>query len=474
MTGSRSIPCVGACLLLLLLIPARGGAQVFTILSDEFQASRPREFPEPGDPLHELFEGLPCNIEIDWPLGGDPKPAGAPPEALLIRYAAYCYDRSWRKTCGAACLQLGSQYLVSILFTDGTKYFFSYQDELVTCSDGTVEFITKKLDTSTIGDTSTPNNRVRIRSELFRDLIGGGSGSQIAGTGAAPVEESSRFAIRAPAGEVLSLLGDEGPFMTGVDEVEIRQGPGGTLDLTGLAPPQPIFVTAQPATLYTDNVLLEPGVSLADLFDPPPTLLPGEDVQEAELVQSSHACQLGAGLDSLSVWVVNKSNNSEDLETLWNDDLGWVTPDVATPSLAPGDAAPVTFDVDVPVEPDPCVEDNVTIDVQPLGGSPISQLTIPVSAGGDVDADGVENTCDLCPEISNPGQGDADLDGRGDPCDNCPGTFNPLQRDTDGDGIGDACAAVAVPALRGWGVGLAAIVLIVASLAARRRSHAVV
>jgi len=95
----------------------------------------------------------------------------------------------------------------------------------------------------------------------------------------------------------------------------------------------------------------------------------------------------------------------------------------------------------------------------------------------DTDADGVLDTCDNCPSVSNAGQADADADGAGDACndgadadadewsnalDVCPNAFDPGQADANGDGVGDACLA-AVPALpqAGWlsilaGVALAA------------------
>ena len=71
---------------------------------------------------------------------------------------------------------------------------------------------------------------------------------------------------------------------------------------------------------------------------------------------------------------------------------------------------------------------------------------------GDSDGDGVPDTNDNCPAMSNPGQVDADGDGQGDACDpdddndsvddavdNCPLAANPDQADLDGDGLGDAC-----------------------------------
>ncbi|MBV1882743.1 MAG: thrombospondin type 3 repeat-containing protein [Pseudomonadales bacterium] len=70
----------------------------------------------------------------------------------------------------------------------------------------------------------------------------------------------------------------------------------------------------------------------------------------------------------------------------------------------------------------------------------------------DNDGDGVPDTTDNCPLISNPQQEDFDGDSLGDACDldddddgvddvvdNCPMNSNPSQQDTDNDEIGDAC-----------------------------------
>jgi len=57
----------------------------------------------------------------------------------------------------------------------------------------------------------------------------------------------------------------------------------------------------------------------------------------------------------------------------------------------------------------------------------------------DLDADGVNDTEDNCPAVTNASQTDADQDDVGDECDNCRDIFNPSQADGDTDGAGDAC-----------------------------------
>ena len=57
----------------------------------------------------------------------------------------------------------------------------------------------------------------------------------------------------------------------------------------------------------------------------------------------------------------------------------------------------------------------------------------------DVDADGLPDCQDNCPQVANPGQEDLDGDLIGDACDPCPVDADPGQPDTDGDEVPDAC-----------------------------------
>lgn len=57
----------------------------------------------------------------------------------------------------------------------------------------------------------------------------------------------------------------------------------------------------------------------------------------------------------------------------------------------------------------------------------------------DTDDDGIADSIDNCPLVSNPSQVDSDSDLLGDLCDNCPTISNPSQIDSDDDGVGDLC-----------------------------------
>lgn len=67
-------------------------------------------------------------------------------------------------------------------------------------------------------------------------------------------------------------------------------------------------------------------------------------------------------------------------------------------------------------------------------------LEPPACDGPDGDGDGIADTCDGCPSVSDPDQRDADRDGVGDACDNCRRVPNFGQDDVDGNGRGNACS----------------------------------
>jgi hypothetical protein len=66
----------------------------------------------------------------------------------------------------------------------------------------------------------------------------------------------------------------------------------------------------------------------------------------------------------------------------------------------------------------------------------------------DADADGRCADVDNCPSVANPNQANGDGDTFGDACDNCPSFASANQTDSDGDGVGDVCdtcSAIANP-----------------------------
>lgn len=57
----------------------------------------------------------------------------------------------------------------------------------------------------------------------------------------------------------------------------------------------------------------------------------------------------------------------------------------------------------------------------------------------DADHDGIPDSTDNCPAVSNSNQADSDSDGVGNSCDNCQNIANSNQADADVDGVGDMC-----------------------------------
>ena len=94
-----------------------------------------------------------------------------------------------------------------------------------------------------------------------------------------------------------------------------------------------------------------------------------------------------------------------------------------------------------------------------------SEFAVTPPEGADTDGDGISDSCDLCPLVSDAAQADSDNDGIGDACDSCPldatndadedglcGFEDPFpldgSNDLDGDGLGyfdDNCPFVANP-----------------------------
>lgn len=62
-----------------------------------------------------------------------------------------------------------------------------------------------------------------------------------------------------------------------------------------------------------------------------------------------------------------------------------------------------------------------------------------LALAADTDGDGVQDTVDNCPLVSNASQANSDSDGVGDACDTCTLVANPDQFDADGDGYGNRC-----------------------------------
>lgn len=113
---------------------------------------------------------------------------------------------------------------------------------------------------------------------------------------------------------------------------------------------------------------------------------------------------------------------------------------------------------------DPCDPDDTVVACADEDDEDDDVLPPPPPAP-DADGDGVPDSTDNCPAVSNTSQADMDSNGIGNACDdidhdtvmdasdNCPTVPNLSQADTDSDGTGDACESVPVTPPSGGGGG---------------------
>jgi len=148
---------------------------------------------------------------------------------------------------------------------------------------------------------------------------------------------------------------------------------------------------------------------------------------------------VGDGVLSLSDWSVGSLTAS-----ILDAEYGRLSIDVTSfVSSLPAGASFIGFNLRSPLE-------GTVLDFDP------SDVILEIVLLPDSDEDGIEDSLDNCPEVSNPFQSDIDLDNIGDVCDatpngdddldevdnaidNCPVTANPSQSDIDLDAAGDLC-----------------------------------
>ncbi len=431
--GRGSVRCTVILLLGVLLL---GAAPAFgATMAEQFQAQRGVTTIGFG-PLGGMFNFLGCNREYAYPAMGGPPP-GTPSGATQVFISRWCENHRWQAACEESCVRSAQNINISIHFGDGSVYVYRFYSSRMNCTNGDYQYF------RSANDEASGIGYHRIRSDSIRRTQSSSARAEV-------VEENSSAAWRAPAGGTLVLGDDAQDTVEDLDDIELCAGSGGTLDLRGLDPTVPVLVTSQPVTIYADNVLLDGGVSLSDLFSPAPTVVAGADRYEVEIAPVSRTCMIGPG-DYMTVLSIHNLSNVDDSITVsLSDELGWLaTSDTVIPIVAGGST---NFDV-VVVAPDPagmCDIDKVTVTATTSDGGS-ADFEFEISADVDLDSDTIPNACDVCWNDIDAGQEDGDTDATGDACDNCPATFNPWQADEDGDGIGDACEGN-VPAVSEWGV----------------------
>jgi hypothetical protein len=202
--------------------------------------------------------------------------------------------------------------------------------------------------------------------------------------------------------------------------------PGVSIDLTGLDGSSPICTTDTPAIIRADTILMDPGVTLNQLFSPPPQVFPGQARVDLKLTLKAYPRLQAPAPDVATYSIVSLGNTPVPVSMDWSDTLGWTPPGSAVLTLQPGEPQTFTVPLIYPFTGQPLDKTSLTLTATPLSttGAPVS-LVRDIYFDSDLDGDGIKNTIDPCPTVFNaPSTPNPDGDFLPDVCDPCPGMFN--------------------------------------------------
>ena len=403
-----------------------------------------------------MYRLLGCNDEYAWPAMGGPIPPGAPSGAVAVFVSRWCESQHWQHVCEAMCTRGAQSVNISIHFSDGSVYTFRAFTSRISCTNGDFEVV------SHYSDSASGYGYHRIRSDYYRR-------SRMGSTRSETIEEKRDGGWRA-AGGTLTLTADAQELVGGLETIELRTSPGGTLDLSGLDPSVPVLVTTDPVNIYADTILLPPGGSLTDMFSPAPNVFSGEDHYETAISPKFQTCMIGAGDKVVAFDIANLANIDDEISVAVSDTQGWLASGDGVLPLAAGETGAFEVAIEVPGSAGVCAINKVTVTASNTDGS-YSEFAFAICADTDVDGDTVPNSCDICWNNSDTSQDDRDTDAVGDACDNCEDVFNPWQLDENGNRIGDACEP-SVPATSPWALVAFALTTIAAGGMTLRRKNA--
>ncbi len=207
--------------------------------------------------------------------GGPPFPAPlgifAPAGAETISVKKRTGFRSWKEG-NVLCVETTVSIEIFIIFYDGSNFEFTQSSRAITCSDGYTSAEKFWKSTTWIPDPNPPGP----------GIYGWISSRTIERT-STQKKVKARFAPGAGTAKLSSASPGIDLASGALDEMEITVPPGMALDLTDhSAAAGPIVVTGMPTLIRCDTILLDPGVTISDLFMPPPIVLPGAIVDGVE------------------------------------------------------------------------------------------------------------------------------------------------------------------------------------------------
>ena len=355
---ARRLPLAAMALLLCALASAHR-AQDF-LRQQDFQSSPPQ--------LTGLVESW-----VDWVGFGTYERAGAQPFAApvppgLPADVTHIYididSGGYVKPNG--CLYVWRETFVWLEFSDGSEFVWWHTATSLSCPDGSEETFDNVISTAGVTDPTNGAWSGWVRS-YSRENLNVQRRASLRGAAGSTVSLSSLAAAPRP------WIGAE------VDSFDITLAPGATLDLRGLDGVQgPCFESNAPILVRCDQILLDPGVVLPELFSLPPTVAPGEVVREVVLL--GRASEFVASSPTpIPMRVANLGNASESVLLDWIDVLAWSfgPPQMAT--LEPLATSAFQFSAQRPAPTPPGVESALQVRAH-FAGQTVTHPNVLVSA----------------------------------------------------------------------------------------------
>ncbi|HEX5052692.1 MAG TPA: hypothetical protein VFZ65_13025, partial [Planctomycetota bacterium] len=287
--------------------------------------------PAPGFVLADILDQVTPNGIYAGTAPNFPVPGPAlPPDVTSIR--AGCSSGARVVSSSPRCVTRWTSCYVRLTFDDGSVYVYEHTRTLTRCSNGVIVYVEDARQEADAGPPGSPSD-VQVEWR-YRDAL-----------------LQRRFGRRVitPAASTLSYAASPVRPALAADDLEFLGGPGSTLDLRqNPAAGGPLFVSDAPAVLRCDTILLDPGVTIADLFQPPPIVLPGVLEARAELAVPAFR-SLDALPTTLSVQLQNTGNQAAMFNCQWSDPMGFAAPGSQSMMLAAGQNG--TFDIQLFVPP---------------------------------------------------------------------------------------------------------------------------
>ena len=156
------------------------------------------------------------------------------------------------------------------------------------------------------------------------------------------------------AGDTFTATGLNGPGLRADHSLSILLSPGSVLDLRGLEPgSEPYFQAGEQLTVCADEIVLDPGVHLEELMQPPPEPCQGQYVTALNLTPGQWQAVQPGDTVTLTLQVTHVGTGAGDTVVRLRDSAGWLQggPQSHAAGLQPGDSVVLTATLVVPAVP---------------------------------------------------------------------------------------------------------------------------